>query len=260
MEDKGHPIRSERGPMPGKKKTKTESTTSSKPKRSLTAKVSRKTSAGPPKKSALKSLGTKTSKKAVASAKSPKLSGTLNESTRKKALRQGETQMVAFIRDPQCIFTYWEVTPESVEAMKQQLMGEYKDSSMVLRVFKTGANGETELIQEVRVEPGEMNRYVELKDKDGNYFVEIAQKTSSGRIVVYARSNNVITGIPSETPVASSLLPDNQWKTPESLLEYFADVDETEASVTIPGISSAEAHQKDLQKKKLDRYSASRIG
>ncbi len=74
--------------------------------------------------------------------------------------------MVAFIRDPQCIFTYWEVTPESIEAVKQQLTDEYKDSSMVLRIFKTGPKGETELIQEIRVEPGEMNRYVELKDHE----------------------------------------------------------------------------------------------
>lgn len=249
--------------MPGKKKTKTETTSSktpSKPKISEKAKVSPKVSAKPKKIAAPKSSPNKISKKIAARAKTEKLSETSGGSIRKKAVRQGETQMVAFIRDPQCIFTYWEVTPESIEAVKQQLTDEYKDSSMVLRVFKTGANGETELIQEIRVEPGEMNRYVELKDTKGNYFVEIAQKTPSGRVVVYARSNQIVTEIPSEASADSSAPSDAQWETPEVLLEYFANVDEREVSATIPGISSAEAYRKDLQKKKLDRYSASRMG
>jgi hypothetical protein len=177
----------------------------------------------------------------------------------KKNSRHGETQMVAFIRDPQCIFTYWEVTPERLEAVKQQLQDEYKGSSMVLRLFKTGPQGETELIQEIRVEAGEMNRYVELGEKSGNYFIEIAQKSPSGRVVVYARSNNIITGAPSQGPSGSLPSADSKWETPDGFFEYFMEADEEEVSGAIPGISSAEAHRKGLERKKLDRYSASRI-
>ena len=168
--------------------------------------------------------------------------------------------MVAFIRDPHCIFTYWEVTPQSIEAVKQQLMGEYKDSAMVLRVFRTGADGQAELIQEIRVEPGEMNRYVELKEgASGSYFIEIAQKTASGRMVVYARSNKVMTGtsVGSEGRTEGASSP--QWETPAGLLEYFSEVEETTDPLTVRGLSSAEAHRKALLKKQMGRYSASRM-
>ena len=244
--------------MPGKKKIEGESTAPKKPKKPAAAKVVRKTSTRLKKTETSKPSGAKPNKKAVIRTKALP-SETLIGSIRKKGKRQGETQMVAFIRDPQCIFTYWEVTPEKIEAVKEQLMDEYKNSSMVLRVFKTGPKGETELIQEISVEPGEMNRYVELKDRDGSYFIEIAQKTPSGRVVVYARSNKITTGISSETPVRSSASPGSKWDPPEGLLEYFSDEDETEPSIAISGISSAEAYRRDSQKKKFDRYSASRI-
>ncbi len=246
--------------MPGKKKTKTESTSFGKSKKPAVAKTSDKTSTKPKKIPVRKSSGINPAQKVIKRTKASQMSDVSGETIRKKTFRRGETQMVAFIRDPQCIFTYWEVTPESIESVKLQLMDEYKDSSMVLRVFKTGPNDETELVQEIRVEPGEMNRYVELKEKAGNYFVEIAQKAPSGRIVVYARSNKIITGISTETPVGSSKTGGGRWETPENFLEYFADVDETDVSATVPRISSAEAYRKDIQRKKLDRYSASRIG
>ncbi len=170
--------------------------------------------------------------------------------------------MVAFIRDPHCIFTYWEVTPQSVESVKRQLMEEYKDSIMVLRVFRTGADGQTELIQEIRVEPGEMNRYVELQEgTPGGYFVEIAQKTVSGRTVVYARSNKVLTGAAYASPDGSEKSP-GQWEIPSGLLEYFAEVEETADPITFRGLSSAEAHRRALalKQRQVGRYSASKIG
>jgi hypothetical protein len=68
--------------------------------------------------------------------------------------RHGETQIVAFIRDPQCVFTYWEVTPERLEEVKRDLREEFKDSYMVLRLFTVGPNGERILSDEIRIDPG----------------------------------------------------------------------------------------------------------
>ena len=146
--------------------------------------------------------------------KTGKLAGTKSA----KLPRFGQTQMVAFIRDPHCIFTYWEVTPESIEAVKKQLMDEYHDSSMVLRVFRTGMNGDPELLYEINVEPGEMNRYVDIKGPGGSYYIEIGQKTASGRYVPYTRSNKVIT---SHGWLSSDV--DPQWEPPAGILEYFSD-------------------------------------
>jgi hypothetical protein len=168
--------------------------------------------------------------------------------------------MVAFIRDPHCIFTYWEVTPESIESVRKQLTEEYKNSTMVLRVFRTGSDGKAELIEEIRVEPGEMNRYVNLKENSGSYFIEIAQKTASGKTVVYARSNRVVTGTSAEHHGGAKESKNSTWETPAGILEYFSETEETTVPLATGGISSAEAHRRTLARKKMDRYSASRMG
>ncbi len=135
-----------------------------------------------------------------------------------KLPRYGQTQMVAFIRDPRCIFTYWEVTPESVDAVKKHLMDEFHNSSMVLRVFKNNSHGETELLYEIKVEPGEMNRYVHLEEGGGSYFIEIGQKTPSGKYIPYARSNKIVTSQGGYSPSV-----DPKWEPPAGIVEYFSD-------------------------------------
>ncbi len=243
--------------MPRKKKAETVSTAPKAASKSKSA-AKPKTASKPVRAAAKKPAAPKAPRAAKFP---PKAASKAPVSAWKKPARQGETQMVAFIRDPHCIFTYWEVTPQSVEAVKQQLMGEYKDSAMVLRVFRTGPDGQAELIQEIRVEPGEMNRYVELKEgASGSYFIEIAQKAASGRMVVYARSNKVMTGTfaggGNGAPASSS----PQWETPAGLLEYFNEVEETSDSLALRGLSSAEAHRKGLLRRQMGRYSASHIG
>ncbi len=173
-------------------------------------------------------------------------------SATKKLPKRGETQMVAFIRDPECIFTYWEVTPESVESVKRQLMDEFQNSSMVLRVFHMDGPDQVHLIREIFVEPHEMNRYIEIGDKNGGYFLEIAQKAASGRTVVYARSNKIMLGFSGQSGAPAS--GDPKWETPAGLLEYFSHEEYTETFLTPGGISSAESI-----KKKRGRYAASNI-
>ena len=246
--------------MPRKKKTETEvavSKAAPKAKKTATAKAAApkvpKTAAkkpGRPKK-------TETAK-AVKTLSASTKAHSKGESSWKRLPRQGETQMVAFIRDPHCLFTYWEVTPQRVEEVKRELMGEYQHSSMVLRVFRTGVDGRTELIQEIRVEPGEMNRYVQLKEgASGSYYFEIAQKTPSGKTLVYVRSNKIMAGSSFDLQGAKTAA-EGHWETPAGILEYFAQ-EETESLVTGRGVSSAEAQRRLLQRKRLDRYSASRI-
>ncbi len=172
--------------------------------------------------------------------------------------RQGETRMVAFVRDPLCIFTYWEVTPESIDTVKKELMEEFKGSSMVLRVFKTLENGEVVLLREIQVKPGEMNRYVELAEPTGVYYVEVAQKTKTGRVAVYARSNRIVLG-----PMGSwgdggqgSWSQDPNEEPPSGMLEYFSEEWGPEGTGSPSrGLSSAET-----QKRARAKYSASNIG
>src|SRR5207237_1275348 len=146
---------------------------------------------------------------------------------------------------PQCIFTYWEVTPESIESVKKQLREEFQHSSMVLRVFHLDGSDQIQLIREIFVEPHEMNRYIEIDEKNGSYFLEIAQKAPSGRAVVYARSNKILLGTSeSSWPPASG---EAKWETPAGLLEYFSQEEYAETFRTPGGISSAESLAESLK-------------
>ncbi len=244
--------------MPRKKKADAEppkSRSTDKPKRRAGVKVSKAARPVNVSKPSTAPSGVKTRKSRETPSVQPSKPSLSTEidSTWKKPKRQGETRMVAFVRDPNCLFTYWEVTPQSVAAVQKQLMGEYRGSSMVLRVFRVGADGREELIDEIEVGPDEMNRYVELRETGGCYFIEIAQKALSGQTVPYARSNKIITSS-SGAPVAPAQdAPPGD--TPAGLLEYFAEMTESEPLFPPKGISSAENQQR-----KRSRYFSSPFG
>ena len=133
--------------------------------------------------------------------------------------RYGQTQLVAFVRDPNCVFTYWEVTPETVDEVRRQLMGEYEGSSMVLRVLKTKPDGTTQLLEEITVNRDEMNRYVNLAEAGGSYVLEIGQRTASGRYLVMARSNSIHTG----SQAVGAAEPDPENPMPDGIKDYFSE-------------------------------------
>lgn len=60
----------------------------------------------------------------------------------KRFPRHGETQVVAFLRDPHCLHVYWEVAEESLGAMKNQLGASHLSSGLVLRLFRSEMEGE----------------------------------------------------------------------------------------------------------------------
>ena len=258
--------------MPRKKKDASEA----KP----TATRKRKTSTASPEKTTAKKPSSKPGarkttvvKKETAAPKALKAPKAKKEKTAKESIgstprrlpRKGETQMVAFVRDPNCIFTYWEVTPESAEEVRRQLMEEYPKSFMVLRLLRQNANGQMEVVQELRVKPGEMNRYVALQGEPGSFVIEIAQKAPSGKTIVYARSQTLVTGGQAGSP-ASASMPDYLGvpgeDIPKAFLDYFEEGDVTHVLSHPAGvISSAEAFRLEIlrQKNKQDRYAASRL-
>jgi hypothetical protein len=171
--------------------------------------------------------------------------------------RHGETQIVAFVRDPQCVFTYWEVTLERLEEVKKELKEEFKDSHMVLRLFTIGPNGERILSDEIRIEPGQVNRYVELSQTGGSYVLEIAQKTGAGRYVTYAQSNPVFTAV---QPYAANSLdaqdPISAAEVSQEMLDYFYEQGYDPDSPPLTEFISSAENEKRL-KRKRDHYKAS---
>lgn len=258
--------------MPRKKKETSEAKPAATRKRKVPAASPEKTASKPsPKPRARKTTSVKKEAAAPKALKAPKAK---KEKAAKESIgssprrlpRKGETQMVAFVRDPNCIFTYWEVTPESAEEVRRQLMEEYPKSFMVLRLLRQNANGQMEVIQEIRVKPGEMNRYVTLEGEPGSFVIEIAQKAPSGKTIVYARSQTIVTGGQAGTSAPSSM-PDYLGAPgediPKAFLDYFEEGDVTHVLSHPAGvISSAEAFRLEIlrQKNKQDRYAASRHG
>jgi Domain of unknown function (DUF4912) len=236
--------------MPRKKKAETDSASAPKRRKTAAARPARKTS---PRASTPRSGSGGRAKKTTASRPSPSI-GSL------PSRKQGETRVVAFVRDPQCVFTYWEVTPQSLESVKHQLLEEYRGSAMVLRVFKEGPWGQNEMVEEIQVRPGEMNRYLEMKDGAGIFFVEIGQKSPSGRVIPLARSNRIMTGFPSGAMENAPPAAGPDWNSPKAVSEYFSNLEgEGPDPSPVPGISSAESRRKGFQLPGSDRYNASKI-
>ena len=149
--------------------------------------------------------------------------------------RFGETQVVAFVRDPHSIYTYWEVATESVEEVKKRLREEFKDSLLVLRVFRTNAQGLSEFLYEVEVAPGAQSHYLTVDGTGHGVFVEVAQKTPSGKYAVYARSKTL--ALPGGSP---SKIVDARWIPPAELKEYFEKEVATPSSVALSSTQAAQ--------------------
>jgi|ERR1700677_935585 len=249
--------------MPRKKK---EEPPSAKPVRKTAAskpikKISKKETV---KKPSVK-VKTKTPSASATAKKSPRASKTLKSMDKaspaangfKSLPRHGETQIVAFVRDPQCVFTYWEVTPERLEEVRRELKEEFTDSHMVLRLFTVGPNGERILSDEIRIEPGQVNRYVELSQNGGSYVLEIAQKTGTGRYVIYAQSNPVLTAVPSYTATSLDTQdPISAAEVSQEMLDYFYEQGYDPDSPPLTEFISSAENEKRL-KRKRDHYRAS---
>jgi hypothetical protein len=96
--------------------------------------------------------------------------------------------------------------------------------------------------------------------------VEIVQKAPSGRTIVYARSQTIVTGGPMGGPASSGapdLLGAPGEEIPKAFLDYFEEGEVSQVLRHPAGvISSAEAFRLEVlrQKHKQDRYTASRHG
>ncbi|HVM32255.1 MAG TPA: DUF4912 domain-containing protein [bacterium] len=224
--------------MPRKKK-ETAPKTASRPK-SKAAKP--KAAAAKPKKPV------KAKKAPAAKPKAPKPKTPAKPSAKSswKPAKYGETQVVAFIRDPNCLFVYWEIASQKLDEVKAQLKGEYAKSRLVLRMFRDREDGGSDLIYEIEVNPEDMNRYLPVSEGGRGYFVEVARKTASGKVFVLARSNSLLA-----PGVGFSPQVDPTWAPRQELQDYLAKELELEigpdhlpVSGLVGGISSAEAERR----------------
>jgi hypothetical protein len=114
----------------------------------------------------------------------------------------GKTQLVVYVRDQATVLTYLEIAQEDVKAMKSRLQADSAGSSTVLRLYQTTAKGVEKLMKEMKVEPGEINRRLDLGEAGDRFILEVAQKTRSGKSTVFTRSALVETQKPGTYSVS----------------------------------------------------------
>ncbi|MBP6875813.1 MAG: DUF4912 domain-containing protein [Candidatus Eisenbacteria bacterium] len=134
--------------------------------------------------------------------------------------RYGRNYAVLMARDPQWVHVYWEIKPESLNELRQNLGDGWKDHRWVMRVFAFPAETDLQRAEEgngedrfdIELAPGAESWYVNVGRADRIYRVAIGIVTRDGRFHALARSNAVRT--PRDT--ISHVLDEEWTRAPES--------------------------------------------
>lgn len=127
----------------------------------------------------------------------------------------GEDKIVLMVRDPWWLHTYWEITNEKEEEIKERLyrLGSQMDKS-ILRIYDiTGVdfNGENaNRFFDIHITGGANNWYINVGMPNRQWCVDIGILDKEGRFYLLARSNRVTT--PRFGP---SEVIDEEWMTTE---------------------------------------------
>jgi hypothetical protein len=107
----------------------------------------------------------------------------------------GEDQLVALVRDPWWIFTYWEVSPEKVkkgaEQLKESVFREVLRLHDITEVEFNGKN--SHFFKDHEIHFGAGNYYLNVWEPNRVYVAELGLIDKNGKYVMLLRSNAVRT-------------------------------------------------------------------
>ncbi len=127
----------------------------------------------------------------------------------------GETRISLLPRDPHWMYTYWEVTDQTVQEIKR-LYGEniFCSAQSTLRMVQVSADLKPIKTIDVTVALDAKNWYLNAEEEGGSWFVELGLKTADGKFILLAKSNLITL------PKAKvSHLMDEKWVTIKEELE-----------------------------------------
>jgi hypothetical protein len=111
--------------------------------------------------------------------------------------KYNENYLVLLVRDPYCMFSYWEFSDEQMDIVAKQFARQWGKITLVLRVYNlTGLNFDGENAHsyfDVNVHSLANNFYIKEISPNNSYCVELGVITSDGRFVALLRSNIVQT-------------------------------------------------------------------
>lgn len=130
--------------------------------------------------------------------------------------RYHEDKIVAQVRDPWWLHTYWEVQNSTIQNIERKLGKEFEGARAILRIHDVsliifdGKNARSSFDLDVRLETG--NWYIDVGQAGRTWCIDIGFLLKNGRFILIARSN--IVGTPLDGP---SWVTDEEWMVPDEL-------------------------------------------
>jgi len=111
--------------------------------------------------------------------------------------RYNENHLALLVRDPHCLFAYWEFSEEQMNLVSREYGCPWGEVPLFLRVYDlTGLNFDGDNAHsycDIKVHPLADNHYIKEVDGNHSYCVDIGVFTAEGRFVTLLRSNLVHT-------------------------------------------------------------------
>lgn len=123
----------------------------------------------------------------------------------------GANQVVALVRDPWWIFSYWEVTQDGIGESHRRLAD--PESRLILRVYDLSERTDMTHFWDIEIYNRIGNWYVDVGRPDRNFLVDVGLKSRSGAFATLARSNSAHT-----PPAGPSDRFDEEWWAPDGAL------------------------------------------
>jgi len=133
----------------------------------------------------------------------------------------GEDEIVALVKDPYWLYTYWEVTDEKRKEFERKFgKGTWEASEPLLRLYDlTGLGAAVTLetpYEDVHIDGYANNWYIHVGRPDHTFCIDLGRRLPGGTFVTIARSNVVTT--PSDR--VSDVI-DPQWPPIETIWRTF---------------------------------------
>lgn len=130
--------------------------------------------------------------------------------------RYGKDKIVLQVRDPWWLYTYWELTPQTIQKLKDELEGRFHRAKFVLRVYDishiifSGENAHR--FFDIYINDYADNWYIDTNGPGRSWCVDLGLRLSDDRFITIVRSNVVTT--PLDRP---SWVTDEEWMVPDEL-------------------------------------------
>lgn len=128
-----------------------------------------------------------------------------------------EDKIVLQVRDPWWLHSYWEITANTKNNLKESLGNDYSEANWALRVYDISLinfNGENAHSSfDLVINPDANNWYINVSG-GRSFCVDLGLKLRNGKFITILRSNTVTT--PSDGP---SWITDEEWMIPDDLFQ-----------------------------------------